>query len=288
MAIPQFQNPRSTRPSQSPIGGFNPYLLIVGGLALLFLFLASSAFLTIEAGERGVLFRPLTSGLDKENLYQPGFHVVAPWNDMFVYEVREQQLTEQLEVLSSNGLTIGTEVTVRVAPQTDKIGELHESFGSGYIDRLIKPEIRSAVREVIGRYTPEELYSTKRAEVQTGIQESLEKALGNNYINLQATLIRDIELPDRVKAAIEQKLEAEQEAQRYVFLLDQERQEAERKIIEAEAKAKSNEILTASLNDRILQDKGIDATMQLATSPNSKVVVIGGGGDGLPLILGQN
>ena len=285
MAIPQFQNPRSTRPSQSPIGGFNPYLLIVGGLALLFLFLASSAFLTIEAGERGVLFRPLTSGLDKENLYQPGFHVVAPWNDMFVYEVREQQLTEQLEVLSSNGLTIGTEVTVRIAPQADKIGELHETFGRGYVDRLIKPEIRSAVREVIGRYTPEELYSTKRAEVTTSIQENLERALENNHVNLQATLIRDIELPERVQDAIEEKLEAEQTAQRYDFILEQERKEAERKIIEAEAKARSNEILTASLNDRILQDKGIEATMQLATSPNAKVVVVGGGGDGLPLIL---
>ena len=285
MAIPQFQD---VRPERRPGPGINPYFLIAGGVLLFLLFIASSAFLTIEAGERGVIFRPFTTGLDKDDLFEPGFHLVAPWNEMFVYEVREQQLTEQLEVLSSNGLTIGTEVTVRVAPQTDKIGELHESFGRGYIDRLIKPEIRSAVREVIGRYTPEELYSTKRAEVQTGIQESLERALGNNYINLQATLIRDIELPDRVKAAIEQKLEAEQEAQRYVFLLEQERREAERKIIEAEAKAESNRILTASLNDRILQDKGIDATMQLATSSNSKVVVIGGGGDGLPLILGQN
>ena len=286
MAIPQFQDIRTDRRPTG--GGFNPYLLIVGGVLLFVLFLASSAFLTIESGERGVLFRRFSGGLDKDNLYTPGFHIVAPWNDMYVYEVREQQITEQLEVLSSNGLTIGTEVTVRIAPQTDKIGELHETFGRSYIDRLIKPEIRSAVREVIGRYTPEELYSTKRAEVQTGIQESLEAALGNNFINLQATLIRDIELPDRVKAAIEQKLEAEQEAQRYVFLLDQERQEAERKIIEAEAKAKSNEILTASLNDRILQDKGIDATRELAASPNSKVVVIGGGGDGLPLILGNN
>ena len=287
MAIPRFQDIQPPRRNASG-GGVNPYLFIVGGLVLLLLFVASSSFLTIEAGERGVLFRRFSGGLDKDNIYAPGFHVVAPWNEMFVYEVREQQISEPLEVLSSNGLTIGTDVTVRVAPQADRIGELHETFGRQYVERLIKPEIRSAVREVIGRYTPEELYSTKRAEVQTGIQESLERALADNYINLQATLIRDIELPDRVKAAIEQKLEAEQEAQRYDFLLDQERKEAERKIIEAEAKAKSNDILTASLNDRILQDKGIDATAELAKSPNSKVVVIGGGGDGLPLILGQN
>lgn len=262
------------------------FYLIAGGLALVLLFtLASSTFLTIDAGERGVLFRRFGEGLDKANIYQPGFHVVAPWNTMYVYEVREQQISEPMEVLSSNGLTIGTDVTVRVAPKVDKIGELHETFGRDYVDRLIKPEIRSAVREIIGRYTPEELYSTKRAEVTTSIQENLALALGRNYVNLQATLIRDIELPDRVQAAIEEKLEAEQEAQRYEFLLAQERKEAERKIIEAEAKSRSNEILAASLSDRILQDKGIEATLQLAQSPNSKVVIVGGGDQGLPLIL---
>ena len=262
------------------------FYLIAGVVALVVLFtLGSSSFLTIEAGERGVLFRRFGGGLDKENIHPPGFHVVAPWNTMFIYEVREQQISEEMEVLSSNGLTIGTEVTVRVAPKTSEIGELHETFGREYTERLIIPEIRSAVREVIGRYTPEELYSTKRAEVTTNIQANLESALESNHINLQATLIRDIELPQRVQDAIEEKLEAEQTAQRYDYILEQERKEAERKIIEAEAKARSNEILTASLNDRILQDKGIEATMQLAMSPNAKVVVVGGGSDGLPLIL---
>ncbi|MFK8055166.1 MAG: prohibitin family protein [Saprospiraceae bacterium] len=261
------------------------FYLIAGVAALVLLFtLGSSSFLTIEAGEAGVLFQRFSGGLDKANIYPPGFHLVAPWNTMFIYEVREQQIAEKMEVLSSNGLTIVTDVTVRVAPQQNRIGELHETFGEDYANRLIKPEIRSAVREVIGRYTPEELYSTKRAEVTTSIQDGLAKALGDNYVNLKATLIRDIELPDRVQAAIEEKIEAEQKAQRYVFLLAQERKEAERKIIEAEAKAESNRILTASLNDRILQDKGIEATLQLALSPNSKVVVIGGS-DGLPLIL---
>ena len=263
------------------------FYLVAGviGLGLLFM-LASSTFLTIDAGEAGVLFRRF-SGLDREKVYEPGFHVIAPWNTMYVYEVREQQIEEGFEVLSSNGLTIGTDVTIRVAPQTQALPALHETFGPEYARRLIIPEVRSAVREVIGRYTPEELYSTKRAEVQTSIQESLEQALGRNYIDLRATLIRDIELPERVRTAIEEKLEAEQAAQRYEFILAQERKEAERKIIEAEAKARSNDILTASLNDRILQDKGIEATLQLAQSPNSKVVVVGGGEGGLPLILNQ-
>ena len=106
---------------------------------------------------------------------------------------------------------------------------------------------------------------------------------------MRATLIRNIELPDKVRTAIETKIEAEQKALKYDYILQQERKEAERKIIEAEAKAESNRILSASLTDKILQDKGIEATLQLANSPNSKVIVVGGeGGNGLPLILGGN
>ncbi|MEL6719725.1 MAG: SPFH domain-containing protein, partial [Bacteroidota bacterium] len=131
----------------------------------------------------------------------------------------------------------------------------------------------------------EELYSTKRDEVQTMIRADLERTLRENYLTLKAVLIRDIELPDKVKTAIEDKLEAEQSALKYEFILAQERKEAERKIIEAEAKAEANRILNASLSNNILRDKGIEATLELAKSPNSKVVVVGGEGDGLPLIL---
>lgn len=248
--------------------------------------LSNSIFLTVNSGEKGVLFKRFSGGLDKENLYPPGFHIIAPWNQMFIYDVREQQVEESMTVLSSNGLNIKVDVTVRVKPASTKIGELHEQFGNNYSQTLIRPEVRSAVREVIGRYTPEELYSTKRSEVQTGIQENLEAALSRNYIVLRASLIRDIELPEKVKGAIEEKLEAEQSSLKYEFILTQERQEAQRKIIEAEAKAESNRILNASLSANILRDKGIEATLELAKSTNSKVIVVGGGDDGLPLILG--
>lgn len=248
---------------------------------------SNATFVTIGAGERGVLFQRFSGGLDKENLYQPGFHVVAPWNTMHTYEVREQQLEEEMEVLSSNGLNIKVDVTARFRPDFDKIGELHESFGREYNSRLISPEIRSSVRQVIGKFTPEELYSSKRDEVQTLITDDLTKTLKNNFIELRAILIRDIELPDKVRMAIEEKLEAEQGSLKYEYILTRERQEAERRLIEAEAKAAANRVLSASLSDKILQDKGIEATLELAKSPNSKVIVVGGeGGGGLPLILG--
>ncbi len=261
---------------------------IIAFLVLVVILIFSNAtFLTIEAGERGVLFKRFSGGLDKENIYQPGFHVIAPWNTMYVYDVREKQLEEQMKVLSSNGLDIDVDVTVRVNPVYNKIGDLHEKFGKNYLESLVRPEVRSSVRAIIGRFTPEELYSTKREQVQSLIQKDLMETLSKNYIDLRATLIREIELPEKVRTAIETKIEAEQQALKYEYILEQERKEAERKVIEAQAKADANRILSASLSDKILRDKGIDATLKLANSNNSKVVIVGGGEQGgLPLILG--
>lgn len=263
-------------------------LMIFGIIGLILIVsLSNSIFLTIDAGEKGVLFKRFSGGLDKEKIYDQGFHVIAPWNTMYVYNVREQQQEEAMTVLSSNGLNIEVDVTVRINPEYDKIGYLHDKFGKGYMTSLVIPEVRSSVRNVIGRFNPEELYSSKRDEVQTMIEQDLEGSLAANYIELKAALIRDIALPEKVKNAIEEKLEAEQSALKYQYILDQERKEAERKVIEAQAKADANRILNASLTDKILRDKGIEATLELANSQNSKVVVVGGDGSGgLPLILG--
>ncbi len=262
--------------------GIIAFIVLVG--ALIF---SNATFLTIDAGVRGVLFRRFGGGLDKQNIYQPGFHVIAPWNTMYLYDVREKQLEETMEVLSSNGLNISVDVTVRVNPVYDKIGELHETFGVDYLNSLVRPEVRSSVRKIIGRFNPEELYSTRREEVQQLIQQDLETTLMQNYVELRASLIREIRLPEKVKTAIEEKIEAEQLALKYEYILEQERKEAERKIIEAQAKAEANQILNASLTDKILRDKGIEATLELANSQNSKVVIVGGGDSGLPLILGN-
>lgn len=259
---------------------------IIGFFVLILIIIFSSfTFLTIPQEKRGVLFKPFGGGLDKENVYGPGFHIVAPWNTMHQYPIRQQKLEEAMEVLSSNGLNISVDVTVRVTPDPSKLGDLHEKFGKDYVVSLVSPEVRSSVRKIIGRFTPEELYSTKRDEVQQLIQGDLEGTLAKNYINLKATLIRDIELPEKVRTAIESKIEAEQQALKYEYILAQEKQEAQRRIIEAEAKAESNRILNASLTNNILQEKGIEATLELANSPNSKVIIVGSGDNGLPLIL---
>jgi len=283
-----FNNKQQQRPQINLPSG-NIFKYIIYGFLLLFLFsiLTSTTFMTIDPGERGVLFKRFSGGLQKDKIYKQGFHVVAPWNKMYIYDVRTNEGLEKMEVLSKNGLNIVVELSYRYMPMGDKIGDLHDEIGTDYLRRILVPEIRSATREVIGKYLPEELYSTKREAIQDEIFTRTSASVTKKHITLDAVLIREVALPQTLKNAIEQKLEEEQLAFQYEFKLDRERKEAERKIIEAQAKADANKILNASLTDKILRDKGIEATLELAQSPNSKVVIVGGGDEGLPLILGN-
>ena len=260
-------------------------ILIFFGLIILLTF-SNNMFHTIEAGQQGVLFKKFGDGLDKDNIYGQGFHVIAPWNTLFVYDVRLKEHFEQMQVLSKNGLTIKVDLSCRYRPEGSRIGYLHETVGEGYLEGIIVPEIRSATREVIGKYLPEELYSSKREAIQDEIFQRTSESISKKDIFLDAILIREVVLPQSLQEAIERKLKEEQESLEYEYKLVKERKEAERKIIEAQAKADANQILNASLTDKILKDKGIEATLELAQSPNSKVIVVGGEGGGLPLILG--
>lgn len=264
------------------------YVIIAAVAVIVLLLFGGRMFLILDAGERGVLFKPYTSGLDKENIYGEGFHIIAPWNKMYIYSIREQQRDETMDVLDKSGLSINMDVTVRFNPIFKEIGYLYEQFGINYINVLVIPEVRSTVRQVAGRYTAEEIYSTKRAQVEQAIIEETKAVLGKNYIQMKALLIRSINLPEQIKTAIESKLKQEQEALAYEYRLKSEQSEAERRRIEAEGIANYNRIINASLTKEILQQRGIEATTKLAESPNAKVVVIGSAKDGLPLILGNN
>jgi len=264
------------------------YIIVLVVIIILLLLFGGRMFFIVEAGERAIVFRPYTTGLDTENVYGEGFHIIAPWNKLYVYNVKEQQREETMDVLDKNGLSINTDITVRFNPLYDEIGYLHQQFGTNYVDVLVIPEVRSTVRQVAGRYTAEEIYSTKRAEVEQSIKDETRKVLGENFIDMRALLIRSINLPEQIKSAIENKLQQEQEALAYEFRLQREKSEAERRRIEAEGIANYNRIINQSLTDKILQQRGIDATVDLAESSNSKVIVIGSGKEGLPLILGNN
>lgn len=264
-------------------------LIIVGVIGFIILMaVSSSLFYTIQSTERAVIFYPFTIGLDKDNVIDQGIHMKAPWNDVFVYKVNEMSSDENMDVLDKNGLTIHVDITVRYFPQPEKIGYVHQKFTQSYIEVLVIPEVRSTVRQVMGRFTAEEIYSTKRAEVESSIKEETAKILGLNFVTATAVLIRSIVLPEQIKGAIENKLQQEQEALAYQFRLDKERSEAERKRIAAEGESRANNIINNSLSDKLLKMRGIEATLEMSKSPNSKVVIIGSGKDGLPLILGNN
>jgi len=263
--------------------------IILGIIALFVLFsLSSSIFYKIGPSERAVIFYPFGSGLDKENIIEPGTHIKAPWNDVIIYEISEISSEENMDINDKNGLPIHVDVTVRYFPMPDKIGFIHEKFTKEYAGRLVIPEVRSVARQVMARYTAEEIYSTKRAEVEIGIKTETEKILNANYVNATAVLIRSIKLPEQIRIAIENKLQQQQEALAYQYRLDKEKSEAERKRIAAEGEARANNIVNSSLTDKLLKMRGIEATLELAKSPNSKVIVVGSGKDGMPLILGNN
>jgi len=258
------------------------FLVIIG---IIFI---SKSTVNIDAGEAGVLWKRFGGGVvtDKPPLSE-GFHLVAPWNNVIVYEVRQQELFEKMKVLSSNGLDISLEMTAWFQPKYSELGKLHQQKGVDYKDRVIGPVLRSAARSVVGRYTPEELYSSKRDTIQLEIFKESKRILDGQFVQLNEVLVRDVTLPSTIKDAIERKLKQEQESLEYKFRIEKASKEAERQVIEAKGKADANRILSASLTDKILQDKGIDATIQLSNSTNSKVIVIGSGKSGMPIILGN-
>ncbi|MFW5659633.1 MAG: prohibitin family protein [Bacteroidota bacterium] len=265
-----------------------PFLIGGGILLVIVIILASSTFRTVESGQAAVIFRPFSGGLAVEQVYGQGLHIIAPWNTMYVYSVRLQETSETMDVLASNGLSILMDVSFRFRPNKTKLGFLHDELGPQYKEKLIQPEMRSAARKVIGKYKPEQLYSTKRQVIQKEIEKELKSTLEKRFVNVDAVLIRSIQLPKKITEAIELKLKQEQEFLQYEFRIQKASKEAERKRIEAKGIRDRQRIINEGLTDRYLKYKGIEATERLADSKNSKVVVIGGGDEGLPLILGDN
>ena len=257
-------------------------------LAFVLIIFISKSSINIGYGEAGVLFKTFGGGVvtDKAPLSE-GFHIIAPWNKVYIYNVKQQEFFEgNMQVLSSNGLEISLDVSVLYQPIYNELGLLHKTKGENYVNIVLIPQIRAVARSVVGRYTPEQLYSTKRDAIQNEIYEETQKVVENQHIQLNAVLVRDGSLPLAIKEGIERKLIQEQEALEYEFRIEKAKQEAEKQRIDAEGKAAANRILSASITNMILKEKGIEATKELSTSPNAKVIVIGSGEDGMPIILG--
>jgi regulator of protease activity HflC (stomatin/prohibitin superfamily) len=247
-------------------------------------FLAACRCPVVDSGHRAIVFETLGGGTSRTTLGE-GMHIMPIWNSVLPYDMRVREMKEPLSVLSNNGLAIHVDASVRYRPAADELYELQTQVGPNYAEVLVAPIVRSEARKVFGRYAPEEIYSTKREEIERQIHDEVLKALEGKHVVVEAVLVRDVDLPEAIKTAIADKLAEEQRAQKMRFTLDRERQEAQRKEIEAEGIAKYQSIVRQGLTPEYLQYKGIEATQKLAESQNSKVIVVGGGKTGLPLIL---
>lgn len=265
-----------------PKGGV--FFIIIAVAALI---LFSKSTVTIGPGEGGVIFETLGDGINTEKTYGEGFNIVAPWNKMIVRKVRQQSISDEMNVLSVNGLEVKVNGTIWYEPEFENLGKLIKTKGEDYERELLDPAVNAAARSVVGRYTPEQLYSSKRDVIEQEILDEVTKLLEGQFLTVKRVLVEDVKLPITIKEAIERKLKQEQESLEYEFRLVTAQKEAEKVIIDAKGKAESNRILSASLTEKILQDKGIEATVKLSESPNSKVIVIGSGDSGLPIILGN-
>ena len=256
-------------------------------LAVVAVILFSKSTVTIGPGEGGVIFEALGDGINTEKTYGEGFQIVAPWNRMIVRKVRQQSISDEMNVLSVNGLEVKVNGTIWYEPEFANLGKLIKTKGQDYERELLDPAINAAARSVVGRYTPEQLYSSKRDVIEQEILDEIKIVLKDQYLSVTRVLVEDVKLPSTIRIAIETKLKQEQESLEYEFRISKAKKEAERQKIDAEGKAVANKILNESLSDKILQEKGIQATVELAKSPNSKVIVIGSGKSGMPIILGN-
>lgn len=276
--------------SQNQFPNVSKVMTRMGILAFAFILIMTLAggcmTTTIGSGEGAVKYS-VFGGTDLDKLYGEGIQIHAPWVNLIRYDVRVQERLEDIDALSSNGLSIGMDASIRWHPKSSDLPDLHVTYGPDYYRKLVQPELRSAVREIVGQYTPEELYSSRRTELQEAIFAQVRDAVDGDNVIVDAILIRDISLPAQIRTAIEDKLKEEQEAERYEFTLVKEALEAERKEIEAKGQAEYQRIITQSLSNQFLRFKGIEATQLLANSTNAKTVIIGSGPDGLPIILGN-
>jgi len=265
----------------------NSVLITIGSLIVLFfiVYLADLIFITVYPGYAGVLFRRIFNpGTVINKVYDEGLNIIAPWNKMYVYDVRIQEKKQCVNVLSQNGLTIEVVVSLRYHIARDQAPVLHKKVGPKYEEKIIIPSIISSVREVVGEYRPEEIYTTARHLIQDKLLIEVIEETGRIPIIYDDVIVENIALPELINKAIEMKLKQQQEYLEYEFRIKKAEKEIERKEKEATGISKFQKIVTESLTPDLLKWKGIMATLELAKSSNTKVIIVGGE-NGLPIIF---
>ena len=239
----------------------------------------------IPAGHTGVI--DFLGNVSDETL-KPGVNLVNPMANIEKMSIKTQEMRELMSVPSKEGLSVDLEISLLFRLNSEMANQIYKTVGPNYVDIILVPQFRSVVRGVTARYEAKALYTASREKLAEEILSELEKLVGPRGITVEQAPLRQIKLPERLTKSIEEKLQAEQESQRMAFILLKEAQEADRKRIEAKGISDFQNIVAKGISDQLLKWKGIEATEKLANSPNTKVIVIGSGKDGLPLVLGGN
>ncbi|RKX30929.1 MAG: prohibitin family protein [Candidatus Zixiibacteriota bacterium] len=254
-------------------------------LVLIFITGIAGCGTQVPSGHRGVFYYKFGDGTEMGKIYPEGFNWHFPWNSMFVFKVQLNEQRENLHVLSSDGASIGLEMTIWFRPLAEKLDSLQVTVGPNYYNIAVAPALRGVSRSVVGKYKPEEIYSSKREAISSEILTGMQTLMTEKFISVDDVIIRNVVLPAKITEAINAKLEADQDAQKMEFVLLKESQEAERKRIEARGIADFQKIVASGVTPSLLTWKGIEATQKLAESPNTKIVIIGRTDNGLPVIL---
>ncbi|MDB5134169.1 MAG: band 7 protein [Mucilaginibacter sp.] len=265
------------------------------GIVIIVIGLLLSTVKIIEPGKVGV---QVLFGKVQDQILESGLHIINPLVEITTFDTRTQNYTmsavgnegakegdDAIRVLSSDGLEVTIDLSVLYKVDPSKAPYILQNIGEEFIDKIVRPVTRTAIRDNAVNYQAVDLYSVKRQEFQAKINQTITLNFAKNGLEVQQILVRNISLPTSVKASIESKINAEQDAQKMQFVLQKERQEADRKRVEAQGIADYQKILSTGLSDKQLIYESIKAQKEIALSPNAKVIIIGGGGKGNPIML---
>jgi len=276
------------RPRVIDVGGHGGGLLRLiafGILAFILVILLLSSITRVGTGHVGVL--TLFGKVQTGEILGEGIHLINPLKTNNELSIQTQTLKESASVPSSEGLMMNLDTSLIYHLNPDRAAEVFQKIGADYETVVVEPTLRSAIRESTASHTANALYTGERELVAKQIQDQVTTQLSQRGLVVENVLLRDIQLPATLKASIEAKQQAEQEALAMNFRLQKETQEAQRKRIEAAGVRDFQQIVAQGITPSLLEWKGIEATENLAKSPNTKVVVVGNNKNGLPLILGQ-
>lgn len=242
-------------------------------------------FVVVPAGHKGVLFKTLRGGTELDDHYDEGLNVIFPWDKLIIYDTRVQEGGQSIHGLTRDGLSVMADISFRFRPEADSLGLIHKNIGIDYKNTVMIPHISAATRDVVSRYQVDQLFSVLRDSIQVDMLRGVRAQLDANYpLQTLDVIIRDITIDSTVEQSIARKLVEEQNMVAYDYIIQKELKEEERRIIEARG---IKAFLDTSTID-ILKWEGINATKDLSTSPNAKVVIMGNDSGNLPVILGGN